>query len=136
MSISPILDAQDVAAVQRVYKAESFDFRLRPGSAAVDRGKTLANVTDGFGGAAPEPLGERARSESGEGGISMASDITRSASDVRRVLGALRRTVTGMLVACRPPPRRNARTGRQDGDSLRRRDSKHYVCDILLHFAG
>ena len=84
MSISPILDAQDVAAVQRVYKAESFDFRLRPGSAAVDRGKTLANVTDGFGGAAPEPRGDRARSESGEGGISMASDITRSASDVRR----------------------------------------------------
>jgi hypothetical protein len=37
---------------------------------------------------------------SGEGGISMASDIIRSASDVSRVLGTLRRTVTGMLVAC------------------------------------
>ena len=50
----PRLDAQDVATVQKVYKAESFDFRLKPGSTAVDRGKTLPNVTDGFGGAAPD----------------------------------------------------------------------------------
>ena len=50
----PKLDAQDVAAVQRVYKAESFDFRLKPGSAAVDRGTMLPNVTDGFAGAAPD----------------------------------------------------------------------------------
>src|SRR5213078_184625 len=34
----PKLDAQDVATVQKVYKAESFDFGLKPGSAAVDRG--------------------------------------------------------------------------------------------------
>jgi hypothetical protein len=50
----PRLDAQDVATVQKVYKAESFDFRLKPGSKAVDRGKTLPNVTDGFAGAAPD----------------------------------------------------------------------------------
>jgi len=50
----PRLDAQDVATVQKVYKAESFDFRLKPGSAAVDRGRTLATVTDGFAGAAPD----------------------------------------------------------------------------------
>ena len=50
----PRLDAQNVATVQKVYKAESFDFRLKPGSTAVDRGKTLPNVTDGFAGAAPD----------------------------------------------------------------------------------
>jgi hypothetical protein len=50
----PRPNAQDVATVQTVYKAEAFDFRLKPGSAAVDRGKTLPNVTDGFAGAAPD----------------------------------------------------------------------------------
>jgi hypothetical protein len=50
----PRLDAQDVATVQKVYKAESLDFRLKPGSTAVDRGKALPNVTDGFGGSAPD----------------------------------------------------------------------------------
>ena len=60
----PRLDAQDVATVQNVYKAESFDFRRQPGSAAVDRGRTLPNVTDGFAGPAPDlgaiELGEAA----------------------------------------------------------------------------
>jgi hypothetical protein len=50
----PKLDAQDEATVQKVYKAESFDFRLKPGSAAVDRGAILSNVTDGFSGPAPD----------------------------------------------------------------------------------
>jgi hypothetical protein len=50
----PRLDAQDVATVQKVYKAESFDFRLKPGSTPLDRGKTLPNVTDGFAGVAPD----------------------------------------------------------------------------------
>lgn len=50
----PRLDAQDQATVQKVYKAESFDFRLKPGSAAVDRGTALPNVTDGFNGRAPD----------------------------------------------------------------------------------
>jgi hypothetical protein len=40
--------------VQRLYKAEDFDFGLKPGSAAVDRGVVLPNVTDGFTGQAPD----------------------------------------------------------------------------------
>ena len=50
----PKLDAQDRSTVQKVYKAESFDFRLKPGSAAVDRGTVLRNVTEGFAGQAPD----------------------------------------------------------------------------------
>jgi hypothetical protein len=50
----PRLDAQDVKNVQRLYKAEDFDFRLRPGSAAIDNGAVLHNVTDGFTGQAPD----------------------------------------------------------------------------------
>jgi hypothetical protein len=50
----PMLDAQDDATVQRLYKAEDFDFRLRPGSAAVDKGTPLPGITDGFGGGAPD----------------------------------------------------------------------------------
>jgi hypothetical protein len=48
------LDAKDLATVQRLYKAEDFDFGLKPGSAAVDRGIAIANVTDGFTGQAPD----------------------------------------------------------------------------------
>ena len=48
------LDAKDLATVQRLYKAEDLDFRLKPGSAAVDRGVALPNVTDGFTGGAPD----------------------------------------------------------------------------------
>jgi hypothetical protein len=48
------LDAKDLATVQRLYKAEDLDFRLRPGSVAVDRGLALPNVTDGFTGQAPD----------------------------------------------------------------------------------
>jgi hypothetical protein len=48
------LDAKDLATVQRLYKAEDLDFNLRPGSAAVDRGIALPNVTDGFTGNAPD----------------------------------------------------------------------------------
>ena len=40
--------------VQKVYKAEDFDFSLKAGSAAVDRGVALPNVTDGFTGGAPD----------------------------------------------------------------------------------
>ena len=47
----PRLDAQDRAKVQKVYKAEEFDFSLKPGSAAVDKGVALPNVTDGATGA-------------------------------------------------------------------------------------
>jgi len=48
------LDAQDTPNVQKLYKAADFDFRIKPGSAAVDRGVALPTVTDGFAGAAPD----------------------------------------------------------------------------------
>ncbi len=48
------LDAKDLKKVQTVYKAEDFDFRLKPGSAPVDRGVILPNITDGFTGKAPD----------------------------------------------------------------------------------
>jgi hypothetical protein len=48
------LDAQDSASVQKLYKAEEFDFRLKPGSAPVDKGIALPNVTDDFAGRAPD----------------------------------------------------------------------------------
>ena len=48
------LDAQDVATLQTLYRAADFDFRLTPGSAAVDTGTVLPTVTDGFGGRAPD----------------------------------------------------------------------------------
>ena len=50
----PKLDAQDLKKVQKLYKAEDFDFRLKPGSAAIDRAVILPNVTDGFNGQAPD----------------------------------------------------------------------------------
>ena len=50
----PPLDAQDVKSVQKVYKAEDFDFRLKPDSAAVDRGLALPNVNEDFSGKAPD----------------------------------------------------------------------------------
>jgi hypothetical protein len=50
----PRLDARDTATVQRLYRAEDYDFRLAPGSAAVDRGVALPTVTDGFSGRAPD----------------------------------------------------------------------------------
>jgi hypothetical protein len=48
------LDAQQLQTVQRLYRAEDMDFRLRSGSAAVDRGIALPNITDGFAGRAPD----------------------------------------------------------------------------------
>jgi hypothetical protein len=48
------LDAQDFASVQRLYDAKDFDFRLKPGSAATDRGLILPTVTDDFSGRAPD----------------------------------------------------------------------------------
>jgi hypothetical protein len=50
----PRLDAQDVRNVQKLYKAEDFDFRLKAGSAAIDKGVILPNVTDAFTGLAPD----------------------------------------------------------------------------------
>ena len=48
------LDAQDTPNVQKLYKASDFDFRIKPDSAAVDRGIALPTVTDGFAGRAPD----------------------------------------------------------------------------------
>jgi len=45
---------QDVSTLQNIYDAEDLDFRLRSGSAAVDRGMVLPTVTDGFTGSAPD----------------------------------------------------------------------------------
>jgi hypothetical protein len=50
----PKLDAKDLLRVQRLYKAEDMDFRLKPGSAAIDRGVVIQTVTDGFTGRAPD----------------------------------------------------------------------------------
>ena len=48
----PKLDAQDLRTVQRLYKAEDLDFRLKPGSAAIDRGMgRRISPTDSAGGA-------------------------------------------------------------------------------------
>ena len=50
----PRLDAKDLKKVQKLYKAEDLDFSLKPGSAAIDHGVILPNVTDGFTGKAPD----------------------------------------------------------------------------------
>ena len=49
----PRLDAQD-AAPCRSSTRQDFDFRLRPQSAAIDRGMALPTMTDGFAGRAPD----------------------------------------------------------------------------------
>ncbi|MEZ5285128.1 MAG: hypothetical protein R2712_10035 [Vicinamibacterales bacterium] len=48
------LDAKDLATVQRLYTADDIDVRLKAGSAPVDRGVAIPNVTDGFAGRAPD----------------------------------------------------------------------------------
>jgi hypothetical protein len=50
----PKLDARDKSTLQKLYRAEDLDFRLKPGSAAVDHGVALPTVTDGFTGRAPD----------------------------------------------------------------------------------
>ena len=45
---------RDPKTVQRLYDVKDLDFRLRPGSAAIDRGVALPNITDGFTGKAPD----------------------------------------------------------------------------------
>ena len=49
----PKLD-RDPKTVQRLYDTKDLDFRLRPVSAAIDRGVVLPNVNDGFAGSAPD----------------------------------------------------------------------------------
>jgi hypothetical protein len=50
----PMLDAKDVKSVQKLYDAKDLDFRLKPGSVAVDKGTPIPNVTDGYSGKAPD----------------------------------------------------------------------------------
>ena len=50
----PRLDGHDVKTVQKLYEAKDIDFRLKAGSSAIDHGIPLTNVTDGFGGRAPD----------------------------------------------------------------------------------
>jgi hypothetical protein len=45
---------RDPKTVQRLYDFRDFDFRLRTGSAAIDRGIVLPNINDGFAGKAPD----------------------------------------------------------------------------------
>ncbi len=44
----------DRGAPQRLYNPADFDFALRPGSAAIDKGTVLPSITDGYSGAAPD----------------------------------------------------------------------------------
>ena len=44
----------DKADPQRLYDPKDFDFRLKPKSAAVDKGEVLPNITDGLTGRAPD----------------------------------------------------------------------------------
>ncbi len=45
---------RDPKTVQRLYDFKDLDFRLKPGSTAIDRGIAIANITDGFTGKAPD----------------------------------------------------------------------------------
>ena len=49
----PKLD-RDPKTVQRLYNFKDYDFRLKPGTAAIDKGVVIPNVNDGFVGAAPD----------------------------------------------------------------------------------
>jgi hypothetical protein len=49
----PELD-RDPKTVQRLYDFRTLDFRLKEGSAAIDRGIALPNINDGFTGKAPD----------------------------------------------------------------------------------
>ena len=59
----PKLD-RDPKTVQRLYDFKDLDFRLKPGSAAIDRGVVIANITDGFAGKAPDLARSRPGSRS------------------------------------------------------------------------
>lgn len=48
------VSAPDPSDPRKIYKADAFDFQLRPGSAAVDAGVRLRNINDAFTGRAPD----------------------------------------------------------------------------------
>jgi hypothetical protein len=45
---------KDPKTVQKLYKASDFDFSLKPGAAAIDKGVVIPNITDGYSGNAPD----------------------------------------------------------------------------------
>ncbi len=45
---------KDPKTVQKLYEASDFDFSLKQGSAAIDKGVMLPGITDGFSGSAPD----------------------------------------------------------------------------------
>ena len=45
---------RDVKTIQRLYDFKDSDFRLKPGSAAIDKGVAMPNLNDGFTGSAPD----------------------------------------------------------------------------------
>jgi hypothetical protein len=44
----------DKSDVQRLYKPDGLDFRLKPGSPAIDAGVVLPTINDDFSGKAPD----------------------------------------------------------------------------------
>ena len=48
---APLPDSSDP---QRLYNWRDFDLRLKPGSAAIDKGAVLPTITDGYAGSAPD----------------------------------------------------------------------------------
>jgi hypothetical protein len=44
----------EISDLQHLYNPEDYDFRLKPNSAAVDKGVVLPNITDGYTGKAPD----------------------------------------------------------------------------------
>jgi len=43
-----------VSIIQKLYKADDFDFSLKKGSTAIDKGVIIPQVTDGYTGSAPD----------------------------------------------------------------------------------
>jgi hypothetical protein len=48
------VNVRDPKTVQRLYEFKNFDFLLKPGAIAIDRGVALPNINDGFAGKAPD----------------------------------------------------------------------------------
>jgi hypothetical protein len=44
----------DMSDPQHVYRPEDYDFHLKPGSAAIDKGIVLGSINDGYTGKAPD----------------------------------------------------------------------------------
>jgi hypothetical protein len=49
----PMRDAKGMQMIRKLHDARHLDFRLKPGSASVDKGAVIPNVPDGYSGNAP-----------------------------------------------------------------------------------